>query len=150
MKIADKVVTLLTAQEEAFDAQRCFVSKTAHGGSCIDLVKDGRGVYGGRTLDEERVECPDAEEMTVDEFRDWKAAQQDAPPIWDETTEERFDEMLNCLSPALMCNKGFLVGEPWDHHAKSGLPRFQAFRRVGGKFLVASRPMTRDEFREVM
>lgn len=148
MAVADKIGALLEAQEAEFGARFCFVSKTQHGGSCIDFVQDGRGVYGGLTLEEERVSCPDAELMTVDEFRDWKAAQQDSPVIWDETSEERFVEMRGCLPPALMCGGGFLVGEPWDHHAKSGLPRFQAFLKFGGKFFVASRPMTRDEFRE--
>jgi hypothetical protein len=36
-----------------------------------------------------------------------------------ECTEERYDEMLGILPPALMLGKGFLVGEPFDHRTCS-------------------------------
>ena len=32
-----------------------------------------------------------------------------------ECSEERYDEMLGVLPPALWLSKGFLVGEPFDH-----------------------------------
>ncbi len=49
---------------------------------------------------------------------------------------------------------GFLVGEPWDHCAATGAPRFSAFIKRGytgvkdsdAKFYEANRPMTRKEF----
>lgn len=41
-----------------------------------------------------------------------------------------------------------MAAKTWDHHATSGQPRFQAFRRVNERYYVASRPMTRTEFKE--
>ena len=35
--------------------------------------------------------------------------------MFKECTEERWDEMLGVLPPALWIAKGFLVGEPFDH-----------------------------------
>ena len=36
-----------------------------------------------------------------------------------ECSEERYDEMLEILPPALWLAKGFLVGEPFDHRTCS-------------------------------
>lgn len=124
----------------------CFASKTT--ATVIDVLgPDGRTQINGKTLDDVRRDYPDAEEMTLDAFCEWKAARQDSPVTWEETTAERFDDMLGCLPPAMMAGGGFLVGEPWDHHATTGEPRYQAFRQRGGRFEVADRPMTRAEFR---
>ncbi len=113
----------------------------------IDIAHDGKsGIY-GQTLEEVRTRHPNAIAMTLGEFCKGKAVQQDTPIQWEETTEERYWDMLEVLPPAYMNKAGFLVGEPWDHHAISGLPRFQAFTGKAGKFHAASRPMTVPEFR---
>jgi len=55
--------------------------------------------------------------------------------------------MLEVLPPALWLRGGFLVGEPFDHDAGNGQPRYGAYRRIDGGYMVASRPMTTAEFR---
>jgi hypothetical protein len=55
--------------------------------------------------------------------------------------------MLNVLPPAAWIGGAFMVGEPTDHCAETGRPRFQAYRERGMQFEVASRPMTIAEFR---
>ena len=58
--------------------------------------------------------------------------------MFKECTEERYDEMLGVLPPALWIAKGFLVGEPFDHRTckKTGVVRatYAAFINHGGKF----------------
>lgn len=124
----------------------CFCVPGEH--SIIDMVRaDGRsGVY-GETLEEVRKRYPLAEVRPFDEYCAAKAKDQDTPITWTETTGERFEEMLGCLPPAIMARGGFLVGEPWDHHALSGRPRYAAFVQIGQRYFEASRPMTVAEFR---
>jgi hypothetical protein len=119
------------------------------GDSLIDLVHPvtKRSTINGQTLEEIRKRYPDAQIVSIEEFSAAKAARQDAPVEWLETTEERYNEMLEVLPPAFYGNQGFLVGEPWDHHATTGQPRYQAFRCVAGKYYVSSRAMTRAEFK---
>jgi hypothetical protein len=66
--------------------------------------------------------------------------------MWAATTKEIYWDMLEVLPPAAMMGGGFLVGEPVDHHATSGQPRFEAFIKQGEKYSVSSRPITRKEF----
>jgi hypothetical protein len=129
------------------DCERCFASKARQ--TIIDVLRPdtGRTWCYGKTLDQCREEYPDAEEMSVDEFCAWKAAQQRTPITWMPTTAEQFDDMLNCLPPALMLSGGFLVGEPDDYDAGNGQPRFQGYRQRGDVYEVGNRPMTRAEFR---
>jgi hypothetical protein len=58
--------------------------------------------------------------------------------MFKECTEERWDEMLGVLPPALWIAKGFLVGEPFDHRTCkiTGVVRatYAAFINHGGKF----------------
>ena len=68
------------------------------------------------------------------------------PIEWHETTREKYWEMLEVLPPAAMGGGGFLVGEPWDHHAITGQPRFAGYAEKQGKYWEADRPMTRKEF----
>ena len=115
---------------------------------CINPATGRTAIY-GKTLEDCRQD-PDyagAERMTIDEFCRSKAALQDVPITWTETTEDRFDEMFEVLPPAYYHDSGFLVGEPYDHHAMTGRPRYQAYRRVGTRYEVANRPMTIQEFR---
>ena len=107
----------------------------------------------GKTLADVRTERPEyanAVLMLFDDFLAQKVAKQHAPIVWTETTSEVFYEMLGCLPPALMLGSGFLVGEPYDHDASNGLPRYDAFKEQDGKYLSSSRPMTKREFKELM
>ena len=58
-----------------------------------------------------------------------------------ECSEERYDEMLGILPPALMIGKGFLVGEPFDHRKckVTNVVRasYAAFFQHKGKFYEA-------------
>jgi hypothetical protein len=132
------------------DCERCFASKAR--GTIIDVLRPATGLTAcyGKTLAQIRDECPDATEMSIDEFCAWKSSQQRTPITWEPTTAERFDEMLGVLPPAAMRDNGFLVGEPWDHDALNGQPRFSAYRKRGDVYEVSNRPMTRAEFRAEM
>jgi len=107
----------------------------------------------GKTLADIRAERPEyaqAELMLLDIFCAQKAVRQHTPITWTETTSEVFYDMLGCLPPAAMIGNGFLVGEPYDHDASNGKPRFDAFKEEDGKYWSSSRPMTRTEFKELM
>ena len=121
----------------------------ANAQTLVDLIDPANGltVCYGKTLEVVRSEHPDAERMTVAEFCRRKAEQQRTPITWTETTEERYYEMLSVLPPACMRGGGFLVGEPYDHDAGNGQPRYDAFRSRGGRFEASSRPLTVAEFR---
>lgn len=67
---------------------------------------------------------------------------------WREVTHARYDEMLSILPPcAWIHGRGFLVGEPWDHHPFFGFPRFTAFVHYHGKFYEGLSPMGAEEWR---
>lgn len=124
----------------------CFCVPDAN--SIIDVLRaDGRGQYSGETLEEIRTRCPGAAVRTLDEYCTDKANEQDSPITWTETTEDTYWEMLEILPPAAMARGGFLVGEPMDHHAVSGQPRFAGYIQRGQLFFEASRPLTEAEFR---
>lgn len=138
----------MTTQTETKPTIHCYVDRTLHGGTVIDTISgNGLTTYARETFEQIRAEYPNAERMTLDEFCAWKAEQQRTPIEWEPTTEERYFEMLEVLPPALMTSCGFLVGEPMDHDAGNGQPRFHAFRKRGNVFEFASRPMTEAEFR---
>jgi hypothetical protein len=147
MGTTDKFVAYVDGQAtpEPFE---CFAIR---GQTMIDLINPATGktaIY-GKTLEDCRQEkgYEQAERMTIDEFCKDKAEAQDAPVVWEPTTKERYREMLECLPPALWLALGFLVGEPWDHHALTGAPRYQAFIHNGNQYLSSNRPMTRAEFK---
>ena len=146
MSVAEKIEKIFTMS----DCEGCFASKERS--TIIDTINPMTGLSWcyGKTLAKCREEYPDAEEMSVDEFCAWKAAQQRTPIKWTPTTATRFHDMLGCLPPALVLRGAFLVGEPYDHDAGNGQPRFQGFRQRGDVYEVGSRPMTRDEFRSEM
>jgi hypothetical protein len=116
----------------------------------IDVVKDGKSAIYGEALEQIQARHPGAVLMDYDQWAKEKASRQDTPIEWQPTTKERYWEMLEVLPPAIMLRGGFLVGEPWDHHAINGKPRFQAYIARYGEFFVASRPMTIAEFKEVL
>jgi hypothetical protein len=68
-----------------------------------------------------------------------------------EVDERRYDEMLGVLPPALWIDKGFLVGEPFDHRRCKVTGRlaasFTAFIRYRGKYYESEGAMTVGEFR---
>jgi hypothetical protein len=125
----------------------CFAVR---GKTMIDTIDSETGLTNiyGKTLEAVRAEpkYSNAERMTIDEYCESKAAAQDTPITWEPTTEERYWEMLECLPPAAYIVEGFLVGEPYDHHATTGQPRYEAFIKRNGQYLHASRPMRKSEF----
>ncbi len=130
---------------------RCMVSRSEE--TVIDLLDPvtGRTVYGKKLPGELKLEYPDIEELALGEFVDWKQARQRTEIGWELVTEERFLDMLNVLPPAATSAdmRAFLVGEPADHEAGTGLPRYDAFvQRVGSEagFYASNRPMTQVEF----
>lgn len=102
----------------------------------------------GETLEEIRQRYPGAEVVNIEDWCKAKGARQDTPIEWADITEEQYNEALECLPPAAMSAGGFLVGEPSDHHAGTGAPRFAAYFRQGQQFVASSRPLTRKEFAE--
>lgn len=70
--------------------------------------------------------------------------------MWKQCTEERYDEMLGALPPALWLAKGFLVGEPADHRTCTVrghvAPTYAAFVQHDGTFYEGPN-MTTAEFR---
>ncbi len=120
-------------------------------GHIIDGINPATGrtrIY-GRTLEDVQVEAPGAVSMPLEQFCADKAARQDTPITWDEITAEQYDYWLECLPPAAWENGAFLVGEPSDHHAQSGRPRYQACKAWGGKHYASNRPLTVKEFKAI-
>lgn len=123
--------------------------------SLIDVIDNETGltsVY-GETFEQVRTRYPNAERITVASWSAARAAAQDTPILWRRTNRAKYHEMLNILPPALWIGGAFLVGEPMDHHALSGQPRFSAYWQRGSSedfavYLVASRPLTCAELRK--
>jgi hypothetical protein len=117
--------------------------------SMIDLIDPttGRSICCNENLEQIRLRYPTAEIVEVAHFLVQKAHRQDTPIEWTEVTEDQYEDMLNVLPPAFWERGLFLVGEPSDHHAISGRPRFAAYRQAGGKYFTASRPMMVGECR---
>ncbi len=114
-----KVQALIEADRFTItDNSPCFVSK--HGGTVIDFVNPstGKTLYYSKNLETCRETYLDAEMMTLGEWCDGTKG-------WRE----------------------FLVGEPYDHDALSGEPRYQGFRQTSAGYFASSRPMTITEFR---
>ena len=73
-----------------------------------------------------------------------------AASTFKEVDEARYDEMLGVLPPALWIDKGFLVGEPFDHRRCKATGRlaasFAAFICYRGKYYESEVAMTAAEF----
>jgi len=119
--------------------------------SMIDVIRPGtspeRSWIRNETIEEIRLRYPRAEVISIDDYCAAKAARQDTDITWTEVTGERYWDMLEVLPPAIQNAKGFMVGEPTDHHAGTGRARYAAFLDKGGKFFESSRPLTIAEFR---
>ena len=125
--------------------------------SIIDVIHPETGltwVY-AETEEQIRVRYPTAVRISLDDWTKRRAAEQDTPIVWTRTSKRKYWEMLEVLPPALWIGGAFLVGEPTDHHATTGQPRFQAYWQRGSSddfaiYLAASRPMTCAELRAVV
>jgi hypothetical protein len=120
----------------------------------IDMARPQSGLSAiyGRTLEEVRGEYPGAELVDYDEFKNGIAARQNAEMAtgtWDEVPEKTWDDMLNVLPPAAQQNGAFMVGEPTDHHAGTGRPRFTCFKWEAGKAYRFSASITLVVFRQM-
>lgn len=146
MSATGKIIAYVEGQAIP-DPTECFaVPGEGHIIDCVHPIT-GKTVYYGKTLEDCQQEHPGAIRMTIEEFCRQKAARQDTPIEWIETTEDQYDEMLGCLPPIAFTHSGFLVGEASDHHATTGRPRYAAYIRKGDKYFTASRPMTVQEFK---
>ena len=92
------------------------------GDTMIDAVNPntGRGLYSGETLEDVRKRYPKAQLMTVTDHLQAKGDRQHTPIILENSTEEKYWEMLEVLPPAVMMSGSFLVGEPVEHSARDG------------------------------
>lgn len=128
--------------------EECFA---VPGETMIDVIDSatGRTVIYGKTLADCQRDYPGAERMSIDAYCQSKAQAQDTPITWAPTTEDRYSELLECLPPAAYRPGGFLVGEPWDHHAITGAPRYQACIHKGTSYFISNRAMTKAEFMAV-
>lgn len=148
MQTPRKVAALVESQQQQ---ERCIASKAQ--GTIIDMLRhDGRTACFGQTLEEVRARpgYEDAEVMPLSEWKTWKAERQDAPIKWDPVSEEHYTDALEALPPIDWGSRGFLLGEPSDHHALSGRPRFRAFLRTPDGLFISSRPITRHEWRNIL
>jgi uncharacterized protein DUF1419 len=118
----------------------------------IDLINPhtGRSCIEDETLEQIRERYPTAQVVNVDEWMAAKAARQNTPVTWVETTEEIYNYMLEVLPPAYMRGDYFMVGEPADHCAATGRARYEAFGVTAGRYVQSSRPMTIKEFKEFL
>ena len=119
--------------------------------SIIDVVspRTGCGQYGGQTLAQVQKEYPGACVMQLAEYCADKAKRQQTPIEWLETTEEKLNDALDALPPAAMAGTWFLLGEPQDHCAATGQPRYDCYRQTGERCEYSSRPITVREFRKL-
>lgn len=118
--------------------------------SLIDCINPHTGLTAicNETLEQVRERYPNAVKINISDWILDKGKRQDSPIDWEIVTEDRYFEMLECLPPAAYGRKveGFLVGEPWDHHAITGQPRYSAFIKRYGVHYGSTRPLTVREF----
>ena len=116
----------------------------------LDLVHPAtsRGIYSHETLAEIQARHPGTRIVSLAEWANEKAAIQDAPWTWLPSTATDYDNALGALPPASMRNGAFLLGEPQDHHAITGRPRYDAYHHdtATDTYLASSRPLTVLEF----
>lgn len=132
------------------DCKLCFASKVKN--CIVDVINPLTNLswHFGESLDQVKERYSDAEIMDIDDFCNWKAEQQRTPITLIKTTKEKYKDMLEVLPPISWQNGAFLVGEPYDHDAGNGLPRYEAFYKKGNKYYVSSRPITKPEFLETI
>lgn len=123
----------------------------------IDVIDPDTGLtmVNGHTEEEIKAREPLAVRMPIAQHCTDKATRQHTPITWGSTSEAKYNEMLNVLPPIDWQYDYFLVGEPTDHDAETGAPRYQAYRRLGSsiwyyRYEVSSRPITRRELRAII
>ena len=116
--------------------------------NCIDLVhpRTGRSCIAGETLEEIRLRYPNAIQVNLKEWSEQRCTEANPPVTWQDSTEERFEEMLSVLPPRRFIPGAFLVGEPVDHVSVGGHGRYECHVSRKGSFQVSSRPITVKEF----
>jgi len=76
------------------------------------------------------------------------------PTHWQETTEEKYDEMLCVLPPEYMAGGSFVVGEPVTHRpctiSKHLAPTFDGFTIHLNKFWATKESVTIREFKALL
>ena len=117
-----------------------------HGTRLVDAVKDGQTIYGRKPVDKVLAENPSYKLVEYDEYVAAASAEQDQPIVWSPLSEEDYYKKMDCLPPAVTRSYGFLLGEPQDHYAATGKPRFAAFLKLGHRFCRSSRPLRVEEF----
>lgn len=135
-----------TCKLSPMDAEQAFAVPGES--SIIDVIHPttGKSWIAGETLEEIRLRYPSAEVVNINDWQLQKAMRQDSPVLWNEITDGKYWEWLECLPPAIMFPNAFMVGEPSDHHALTGKPRYQACVHVGDKYYASDRPMMVKEF----
>ena len=130
-------------------ATECYAQPESE--TLIDMIHPitGLTLCYGETLEQVRERYPQAERMTYEAWCAAKAARQDSPLTWQEITEERYEYAFEVLPPAAYSQYGFLLGEPQDHHAGNGQPRYSAYRHINGRYEESSRPVTIAEFKHL-
>lgn len=128
----------------------CFAVPGEH--NIIDAVNPDTGLswIEAENLEQIQARYPGAVRMDLDAWIADKAERQNTPIAWDAVTEEEYYRLFECLPPEAYRATGFLVGEPDDHCARTGKPRFMAYRMRGKVCERASRPMTIAEFQGLM
>lgn len=120
--------------------------------SIIDVIHPDTGltwVY-QKTAEDVTTQNPAAVRMRLADWMQAKTKRQHGPITWMPTTREQYHEMLEVLPPAMWSGGAFLVGEPDDHDAETGEPRFRCYFHEAGAYSVASRPMTRRELKSFL
>ena len=123
------------------------------GQTMIDVINpvSGKTAIYGKTLEECRTEkgYEQAERMTIEAYCQGKAIAQTPPVTWETITENKYWEMYECLPPIHVAGRGFMVSEPWDHHALTGTPMYGAYRKRGEVYEASTRPMTVKEWKDM-
>ena len=136
------------------DCTECFAVR---GVTMIDTIDSATGLTSiyGKTLAQVRAEgvkpwadYTQTERMSIVDYCASKAATQDTPITWSPITEEVYWDAMDALPPAAYRPDGFLLGEPYDHHALTGQPRYDAYKQAEGDYYHASRPLTVAEFKK--
>jgi hypothetical protein len=120
----------------------------------VDLIDPDTGLtlHGGLDEAELRASSPEyknAVRVSLEAWQRQRGEEQRTPITWSEITEQEYDDALCVLPPLEYTRSGFMMGEPYDHEADTGRPRFSGYRTDGNSFERSSRPMTRDEFRSI-
>jgi hypothetical protein len=124
------------------DCTDCYAVPGA--GSIIDVIDprtDLTWCY-QKTAADIAAQEPGAVRMTIEEWTTAQAARQRTPWAWEPSTAERYQDMLDVLPPAYWQGGVFAVGEPADHDAGTGRPRYDAYRQQGDRYFVSTRPVT--------